>query len=105
GDVTINDANTGANNTALMIDAHTVRLPNDITVTDLGSGTTTIGATANATFAFYQGAIETSKNLTLQGDAIDLTMFKGGITSPNDSDLTVTTLAGGGNRVTFGGSN
>lgn len=95
GTVTLNDANTGANNTALLLGNVTMARP--ITVANQGSGTTTLGANGGAALPGFSGAITLAKGVTLDGTGnTDRLTFSGGIGGTGD-----VIIAGGTNRVVF----
>ncbi|MBN8460759.1 MAG: autotransporter-associated beta strand repeat-containing protein [Verrucomicrobia bacterium] len=98
GTVTINDTNTGANNTALLLGDITMARP--ITVANQGSGTTTLGANSGASLPEFSGAITLAKAVTLDGAGnTDRLTFTGGIGGTGN-----VTIAGGADRVVFAGT-
>ena len=90
GTVSLNDAGTGTNNTSLLIDssAGSVNVGRPISVTNNGSGTSTLGTSASAgsNQSTFSGAITLSKGVTLQGapSGGDRTQFTGGIGGTGD---------------------
>lgn len=76
--LTINDANTGSNNTSLLLNS--LNFARAITVANQGSGTTSLGANGTASNPTFTGAITLAKDLTLDGGATtDRLTFEGGI--------------------------
>jgi len=95
GTVTINDTNTGSNNTALLLG--NITMARAITVANQGSGTTTLGANGSAALPTFSGAITLAKDVTLDGTGnTDRLTFTGGIGGTGN-----VTIAGGTNRVVF----
>ena len=98
GTVTINDSNTGSNNTALLLGNITMARP--ITVANQGGGTTTLGANGSADLPEFSGAITLAKAVTLDGTGnTDRLTFSGGIGGTGN-----VTIAGGTDRVVFAGT-
>ena len=107
GKVTINDANTGTNDTGLLLESTTGtwNYPLPIIVNNLGSGKVSIGVSnsaANTTVASFLASSTLSLNraTTLLGGTANRTHFDG-VISGNVSTLTIA----GGQRVTFGNTN
>ena len=103
GTITLNDASTSANNTALMIDATSasITIGRAITVANQGSGTVTIGSatTSGSNQAIFSGAITLAKNVTLAGGTNgDRLGFTGGIGGTGNVSIS------GPNRVLFSGT-
>ena len=101
GAVFLNDANTGANNTALLSDRTAgVTIANAITVANQGTGTSTIGTSGGSgNFLAYSATVTLNKNVILQGKSADRTTFSGKITGTGN-----VTIDGGGTtdgRVTL----
>lgn len=95
GTVTINDTNTGANDTALLLGNITMARP--VTVANEGSGTTTLGANGGAALPTFSGAITLARDVTLDGTGnTDRLTFTGGIGGTGN-----VTISGGTNRVVF----
>ncbi|ADB16009.1 autotransporter-associated beta strand repeat protein [Pirellula staleyi DSM 6068] len=114
GTITLNDANTGANNTALIINANangaaqTNTISNAVLVQNQGTGTTTIGTVHTSgslgAATTFSGAFTLEKDVTLQAGQSDRTDFTGtfATSGPEIVDLTITRAAGSlGNRVIF----
>ena len=101
GLVTLGDADTGANNVALLATSTGVlTIPNHITVSALGSGTATIGSASNtaAIASVFTGAINLNR-ATIFGGNLDRTTFTGPI-SGNVGTLTIAkTTPGATGRV------
>ena len=113
--VTLNDVNTGANNTALLATVSAsaengTPIANSITVANLGTGTTTLGTTyfvaspvSSTTATSFTGNIALQKAVTFQGGNSDRTTYDGVISSTGSVNITVTTASGSpGGRTTFG---
>lgn len=103
GTVTVNDTNTGSNNTTLNIDATgaAVTIARAITVANQGSGTVTLGSatTSGSNAAIFSGAITLAKDVTLNGGtAGDRFSTTGGISGSGN-----VTIAGT-SRVLFVGT-
>ena len=103
GLVTLNDANTGANNTAfLATGAFTVA--NNIVIANQGTGISTIGTTnfASASATFYSGTVTLNKAATLQNGNADRTSYSGQITGSGAITLMGFGASGTNtNRATF----
>ena len=70
GPVTLNDANTGTNNTALLATfGGTTAIPNNITVANQGTGTSTLGTTAfgGSSPTVFAGNVTLDEAVTFQG--------------------------------------
>jgi len=94
GTVTINDTNTGTNNTALRLGS--VTMGRAITVANEGTGTVTLGANGAVALPEFSGAITLNKAVTLDGGTnTDRLTFTGGIGGTGN-----VTIAGTG-RVVF----
>jgi fibronectin-binding autotransporter adhesin len=98
--VTINDADTGANNTALLIGTSGVTIGRSITVADSGSGTTTLGGNFSSGVGTFSGAITLNKSADLHAEGTSNIVFSAAI-GGSDSGITKT----GSGTVTFSGSN
>ncbi|MCU0780449.1 MAG: autotransporter-associated beta strand repeat-containing protein, partial [Akkermansiaceae bacterium] len=100
GSVTLNDANTGAENAALIAQTTSTGdfvFTRPITVTNQGSGITTIGTNrTGAGRTFIDGEITLNKDVTLSGTLGDRTMYRGGIRGTGNVTIN------GGSRTTFG---
>jgi autotransporter-associated beta strand protein len=107
GPVAINDANTGAANTSLLANyAGQTPIPNNISVTNNGSGVSTIGSLPAVVslpgfqVVEYGGTLTLNKATTLQGQNADRTTYRN-VISGNVGTLTVT----GGRRTTIEANN
>ena len=80
GTITLNDASTGANNTALLIqNGATAVIPNNIVVSNNGSGSSMIGSSEDslvATGLAFSGTLTLNRPTTLVGE-FDRTTFQG----------------------------
>ena len=99
--VTLNDANTGSNNTALLATipalVGTNPIANNITVANFGSGTSMLGTTTDpTTYTAFTGTIGAQKNVTLQGGNADRTSYDGTITSSVPVTISITSASGSG---------
>ncbi len=85
GPVALNDAGTGGADTALLLGTD-ITLPNAITVSSLGTGTTIIGSTNSTAGANRQfnGILTLERDVVLQAGASDRTTFFGQITGAGD---------------------
>jgi autotransporter-associated beta strand protein len=108
GAVTLNDANTGASNTALLATFANPgnAIDNNITVANFGSGTSTIGTTdfnAGAAGTQYAGSITLAKATTFQGGNADLTGYSGQISGAGPITISGVGQPAGknSNRTTF----
>jgi fibronectin-binding autotransporter adhesin len=73
--VTINDGNTGANNTALLIGASGVTVGRNVSVANSGTGTTTLGGNvANGTGTF-SGTVALNRSVNLNADGTSAISF------------------------------
>ncbi len=98
--VAINDANTGSNNTSLLLQGNAVSTSRAITVTNNGSGTVTLGSTAASSgYLAFSNTLTLNRATTLTSATADRTDYSGKITGPVGT-LTIT----GGQRTTFGSS-
>lgn len=79
--VVINDASTSTSNTALLIGAANVTVGRDISVTNNGSGTVSIGATGSVTGAAFTGNIALAKATTFTADTGSSVTFGTGVIS------------------------
>jgi hypothetical protein len=104
GPVTLNDANTGAADTTLNVGP--ITLARDITITNLGSGVTTLNSTGSVNPTVFEGFIDIEKDLTVLAQNIrplpanhagGQTVFSFSTSGPGG--LTIT----GGNMVQFTG--
>lgn len=96
GPVTINDASTGANNTALLATIGSASsIPNVITVANAGTGTTTLGTTTftGSASTTFSGTLTLNRGVTLQGGNSVGTSWGGTIASPQG--LVPITVSGG----------
>jgi autotransporter-associated beta strand protein len=105
GTVTLNDASTGANNTALLATFANAgnSLDNNIVVANQGSGTSSIGSTTfnvGAVPTLYAGTLTLNKATTLTAGNSDRTTYTN-VLSGNVGTLTVT----GGARTTLQANN
>ncbi|MBM3852211.1 MAG: hypothetical protein FJ399_03555 [Verrucomicrobia bacterium] len=109
--VTINDASTGSNNTALLIGTSGVSVGRNIDVVNFGSGTTTLGGSIASGTGTFTGGITLGKNATLTADGTSNITFStgaitgtGGITKTGDGTVTLsgTNLFGGAVAVNAG---
>ena len=93
--ITLNDASTGSSNTSLLLAGAGVSTARNITVTNNGSGVTTLGSdTGSANNVVFGGTITLHRPTTLTGGSPDRTTYTGQITG------TVGTLTvAGGNRT------
>ena len=95
--ITLNDGSTGSSNTALLLAGNGIGTARNITVTNNGSGVTTIGSdTGSANNVVFSGTITLQRPTTLTGGSPDRTTYTGRITG-NAGTLTVT----GGLRTVF----
>jgi autotransporter-associated beta strand protein len=98
--VTINDASTGSNNTALLIGTSGVSVGRNIDVVNFGSGTTTLGGSITSGTGTFTGGITLGKNATLTADGTsNITFSTGAITGTGGITKT------GIGTVTLSGSN
>ena len=94
-DITLNDASTGSSNTSLLLAGAGISIARNITVTNNGSGVTTIGSdTGSANNVVFSGTITLQRPTTLISGTGDRTTYTGQITG-NVGTLTVA----GGNRT------
>lgn len=97
--ITLNDANTGTNTTALISD-RTATFANAITVTNLGTGTSIIGSSGATFYAqSYSGTITLRKNVTLQARSADRTSITGRITGTGN--ITIDPVGTSNGRITL----
>ncbi len=95
--ITLNDGSTGSSNTALLLAGNGIGTARNITVTNNGSGVTTLGSdTGSANNVVFSGTITLQRPTTLTGGSPDRTTYTGRITG-NVGTLTVT----GGLRTVF----
>ncbi len=105
GPVTLNDPNTGNNNTALLaIFGSTAGIPNDITVADVGTGTSTLGTTVftGSSPTVFAGNVTLDEGVTFQGGNSSGTDWDGEISSPMTVTVGVTSASTTGNLTNFG---
>ena len=110
GPVTLNDTNTGTSNTALLSTfGGTTPIPNDITVANQGTGTTTLGTTSftptgtGASPTVFGGNVALDRDVTFQGGNSMGTDWDGVISSPNGTvNVGVTSSSASGNLTNFG---
>jgi autotransporter-associated beta strand protein len=98
GTVTLGNANSGANNAAVLISTTSgnVTISRPMTVANQGSGTFTLGSTGGTNFATFSGAVTLAKGVTLTGGSgVGRTDFSGGISGTGDVRIT------GSSRVVF----
>ncbi len=89
GTVTINDAETGSNNTTLRLGSVTVARA--ITVANQGSGVVTLGANGSVALPEFSGAITLNRSVVLDGSTnTDRLTFTGGIVGTGDVTVTGT---------------
>ena len=89
GTITVNDAQTGANNTTIRLNSVTVARA--ITVANQGSGTVTLGANGSVGLPEFSGAITLAKDVTLDGSTnTDRLTFTGGIGGTGNVNITGT---------------
>ena len=100
GTVTLNDANTGANNTSFLISFSAANIANPFVVANAGTGTTTVGSNAGTSVDIFTGNFQVNKPLTLQGVNTDRTTYQGTF-SGNVGTLTIN----GGARTTMEATN
>ncbi len=102
--ITLNDANTGANDTSLLLGASGLLLSRDITVANSGTGATTLGGNFATGYAQFGGAVSLAKSVNLQSDGSANITFggvlsgAGGITKTGAGSVTL------GNANTFTGT-
>ncbi len=77
GTVTLNDTNTGSNNTALLDDLSGAIIANNIVVANQGTGTTTIGSNMGLTDPTFTGTLTLNRATTLQGENPEGTSYTG----------------------------
>ena len=99
GGIQINNAATGANQTALYLQTVAtgdIFLTVPVTVANQGSGTTILGTSrSGAGRSFFDGLITLNKDVVLSGTLTDRTQYRGGITG--SGNITIN----GGSRTTF----
>lgn len=99
--ITVNDASTGAGNTSLLLEGAGISTARNITVTDNGSGTVTLGTTGTSSGNMvFSGLITLNKATTLTSATTDRTSFTGKITG-SVGNLTIS----GGQRTLFESAN
>jgi autotransporter-associated beta strand protein len=76
--VTVNDGNTGANNTALLIGTSGVTVARDVTVANAGTGTTTLGGNIASGTGDFTGNITLNKATNLEADGTATITFRTG---------------------------
>jgi autotransporter-associated beta strand protein len=87
--VVINDANTAANDTSLLLGSLT--LSKAVTVANQGSGTTTLGANGSVANPEFSGAITLAKDVILNGGTnTDRLTFTGGISGTGNVTIAST---------------
>ncbi|MFI5356066.1 MAG: beta strand repeat-containing protein, partial [Opitutales bacterium] len=79
--VTLNDANTGANNTALLIGTSGVTVGRAVTVANSGTGTTTLGGNITSGTGSFTGNIILNKSASLEADGTATLTFGTGVIS------------------------
>ncbi|MEK0447998.1 MAG: hypothetical protein RL088_266 [Verrucomicrobiota bacterium] len=95
--ITLGDADTGANNVALVASTNGITIGRPITVSANGSGTATIGSTGGTTNSTtFSGQLTLNRPTILTGANTDRTTYTGKITG-NVGTLTIT----GGQRTVF----
>jgi autotransporter-associated beta strand protein len=106
GSITLNDANTGANNTSLLFTSPSGgTITNAMIVANQGTGTSTIGTAdgfvVTAVNTQFTGTLTLGKNVTLRAGSIDRTTFSGLITGTGNVIITSPNAPNTINRVAF----
>ncbi|MDO8544212.1 MAG: autotransporter-associated beta strand repeat-containing protein [Opitutaceae bacterium] len=96
--VNINDSNTSANNTALMIGANGVTVARDINVVNFGTGVTTLGGNITSGSGTFSGGVTLNKSAALNADGTSTIDFTGVVSGTGNITKT------GDGTVTLGGS-
>ena len=101
GSVTLNDGNTGDNPTSLLatVSANDPPIPNNITVADLGTGTSILGTMASTAFtasipSVFTGNVVLDKDATFEGENSAGTTWEGLISSVGSVNVQVTSASG-----------
>ncbi|HVZ63017.1 MAG TPA: autotransporter-associated beta strand repeat-containing protein, partial [Lacunisphaera sp.] len=98
--VTLNDGNTGSNDTGLVIGASGVTVARNISVANLGSGTTTLGGNITSGTGSFTGNIALNRATTFDADGTSNITFSAGAIS-GSGPITKT----GTGTVTLSGTN
>jgi autotransporter-associated beta strand protein len=99
--ITVNDASTGSSNTSLLLEGAGISTARNITVTDNGTGTVTLGTTGTSSGNMvFSGLLTLNKATTLTSATTDRTTFTGKITG-SVGNLTIS----GGQRTLFESAN
>ncbi|HPM83595.1 MAG TPA: autotransporter-associated beta strand repeat-containing protein, partial [Candidatus Anammoximicrobium sp.] len=101
GTVTLNDANTGANNTTFLATGP-FTVPNAIVVANEGTGTSTIGTTdfsPGGVPTYFTGPLTLNRATTFQGGNTDRTTYQGRISG--SGPITIASVPAGGRRTTW----
>lgn len=99
--ITVNDASTGSSNTSLLLEGAGVSTARNITVTNNGSGTVTLGSTGTSSGNMaFSGTLALDKATTLTSATTDRTTYSGKITG-SVGTLTIT----GSRRTVFESAN
>ena len=77
--ITVNNANTGANNTSLLIGTSGVTVGRAISVANQGSGTTTLGGNLTTGTGTFSGAVTLNKSANVNADGTSNITFSGAI--------------------------
>ncbi len=96
--VTLNDANTGANNTALLIGASGVSVGRAITVANLGSGTASLGGNIASGTGTFSGTVALNRDTLLNAGGSSTITFNNVISGSGGAIKT------GAGTVTLGGA-
>jgi len=97
--ITLNNASTGANDTALLIGASGVTIGRTVTVANSGSGTTTLGGNITSGTGTFSGAVTLNRSASLNADGTSNITFSGALGGAGGVTKT------GAGTVTLSGTN